>query len=149
MDVKVIRNKTECEKALKYLSELIDRNPAPGSKDANTIELLMLVIKDYEQKVLAPIVIDPIEAIKFRIDQMQLSRKDLVPYFGSISRVSEILSGTRNLSLPMIRKLHEGLGIPLESLISRRPKLRRPTRKRKPIQKHRLSRSRKRKKILS
>ena len=62
---------------------------------------------------------DPVEAILFRMDQMQLARKDLIPFIGSISRVSEVLSRKRPLSLPMIRRLNQGLGIPADILIER------------------------------
>lgn len=120
MDIKVIRNRSDYDKALKYLSMLMDKNPVRGSEEENILELLMLVIKDYEEKFGEPIIVDPIEAIKFRMDQMQFTRKDLILFFGSISRVSEVLAGKRNLSLSMIRKLHDGLGIPLESLVSQR-----------------------------
>jgi HTH-type transcriptional regulator/antitoxin HigA len=136
MDIKVIRTRSEYEEALNSFSKLMDKDPAPGSKDENALELLVLVIKDYEQRVGEPIVVDPIEAIRFRMDQMEFSRQDLIPFLGSISRVSEILSGKRNLSLSMIRKLHSGLGIPLESLVSRRTVYRkraRRTQKRKKI----------------
>ena len=149
MNIKVIRNKAEYEEALGNLSKLMDRNPEPGSKNENDLELLMLVINDYEQKIAEPIMLDPVEAIKFRMDQMQYTRKDLVPFFGSISRVSEVLSRKRNLSLSMIRKLHEGLGIPLESLVSQRPSSRRKTQKAKLLRKHRVARSKKRRKIFS
>lgn len=121
MDIKIIRTKEEYGRALKRLSQLMDVNPAPGSKDENTLELLALVIQEYEQKNTKPIVVDPVEAIKFRAEQMEFTRNDLIPFFGSISRVSEVLSRKRHLSLSMIRKLHEGLGIPLESLVHQRP----------------------------
>jgi HTH-type transcriptional regulator/antitoxin HigA len=61
---------------------------------------------------------DPIEAILFRMDQQNLNKKDLIPYFGSLSKVSAVLSRKRSLSLAMIRKLHAGLGIPAEVLIA-------------------------------
>ena len=119
MNVKVIKDQSEYEAALKLLSDLMDKKFISGSDDENTIELLLIVIKDYEQKNLPPLDVDPIEAIKFRMDQMHLSRKDLVPFLGSMSKVSEVLAGKRKLSIAMIRKLHDGLGIPLESLIGK------------------------------
>jgi HTH-type transcriptional regulator/antitoxin HigA len=76
MDIKVVRTKSEYEKALSSLSEFMDKNPIPGSKDENTLELLVLVIQDYERRMGEPIVVDPIEAIKFRMDQMELARQD-------------------------------------------------------------------------
>lgn len=115
--VKVIKNQSDYEAAMEQLSDLMDRKCQPGSDEENTLELLLLVIQDYEQKHTLPIDLDPIEAIKFRVDQMCLSQKDLIPFIGSISKVSEVLSGKRTLSLAMIRKLHKGLGIPLESLL--------------------------------
>ena len=119
MNVKVIKDQSEYEAALKLLSDLMDKKSISGSDDENTIELLLIVIKDYEQKNLPPLDVDPIEAIKFRMDQMHLSRKELVPFLGSMSKVSEVLAGKRKLSIAMIRKLHDGLGIPLESLIGK------------------------------
>jgi HTH-type transcriptional regulator / antitoxin HigA len=119
MNVKVIKDYSEYEAALTLLSELMDKKIIPGSDDENTIELLLVVLKDYEQKNLQPLDIDPIEAIKFRMEQLRFSQKDLIPFLGTISKVSEVLSGKRKLSLSMIRKLHKGLEIPLESLIGR------------------------------
>ena len=151
MDIKVIKNQEDYEAALQSLSELMDRDPAPGSLEENSLELLMLVIRDYEQKIVEAVVVDPVEAIKFRMDQMDLSRQELIPYMGSISRVSEVLSGKRNLSLSMIRKLHEGLGIPLESLLGKarhrrvivRKERRKTKKKQNSIFSKRLKRSRK------
>src|SRR5579885_1560202 len=117
MEVEIINTLAAYKKALQHLAELMEKNPAPGSEGDNILSLLVLIIKDYEQRTAAPICLNPIEAIKFRMEQMHLTRKELIPYLGSISKVSEVLSGKRNLSLPMIRKLHQGLGIPLESLV--------------------------------
>ncbi len=135
MDIKVIKTRTEYESALERLVELMDKNLPIGSKEENFLELLLIVIRDYEQKIIEPLDLDPIASIKFRMDQMQMLRKELVPYLGSMSKVSEILSGKRNLSLSMIRKLHEGLGIPFESLLTKR-RVRKPVR-RKRVQQHR------------
>lgn len=117
MDIKVIKNYSDYKAALEQLSELLDKKGVLDSKHENTVELLMLIIKDYEQKTTQPVNLDPIEAIKFRMEQMHLSKKDLIPFLGSLSKVSEILSGKRKLSISMIRKLHKGLDIPLESLL--------------------------------
>lgn len=137
-NVKVIKNQGDYEEALQFLGELMDKDPVPDSENENTLELLLLVIKDYEEKLIKPNTVDPIEAIEFRMDQMNLSRKELIPYVGSISKVSEVLSGKRTLSLAMIRRLHEGLGIPLESLVGAKKALRKTARKKmnkKPRQK--------------
>ncbi|HSX11567.1 MAG TPA: transcriptional regulator [Chlamydiales bacterium] len=135
MEVRIIKNEDDYQDALHKLEKLMDKSPIPGSKDEDDLELLLLVIKDYEQRVIEPIASDPIEAIKFRMDQMNLSRKEMVPFFGSISRVSEVLSRKRNLSLSMIRKLHKGLEIPLDSLMIKvRPRVKEP----RTIRKHRI-----------
>lgn len=117
MFVKIIKNESDYAAALEQLSEAMGKQYKPGSEEENSLELLMLVIEDYEKKNTQPIKPDPIEAIKFRMEQMHLSKKDLIPFIGSISKVSEVLSGKRNLSLSMIRKLYSGLGIPLASLL--------------------------------
>lgn len=120
MDVEVIKSKKQYAKALETLSELMDRNPSPESKEGKTLELLLVVVRDYEQNLKQPLQHTAVDAIKFRMEQMQLSKQDLIPYLGSSSRISEVLSGKRNLSIEMIRKLHEGLDIPLESLMRRK-----------------------------
>jgi HTH-type transcriptional regulator/antitoxin HigA len=92
-------------------------DPKPNSKEENELELLALVIQDFERQTVPHVKADPIESILFRMDQMQLTRKELIPYIGSISKVSEVLSRKRPLSLPMIRRLNQGLGIPADILI--------------------------------
>ncbi len=117
MNVKIIKGKEDYAKAMERLSELMTLDPVTGSDDDNELGLLALVIADYERQTVPPVRADPIEFILFRMDQMQLSRKDLIPYIGSISKVSEVLSRKRPLSLPMIRRLNSGLGIPADILI--------------------------------
>lgn len=116
--VRVIKTQRGHADALARLSGLMDKDLKPGSADEAELELLALVIESYERRRVAPVTPDPIEAIMFRMDQKQLSMKDLVPYIGSISKVSEVLSRKRPLSLSMIRKLHTGLRIPAEVLIA-------------------------------
>jgi HTH-type transcriptional regulator/antitoxin HigA len=99
------------------LSALMSLDPVAGSDDDNELGLLALVIADFEHQTVPPVQVDPIQSILFRMDQMDLSRKDLIPYIGSISKVSEVLSRKRPLSLPMIRRLNRGLGIPADILI--------------------------------
>ena len=118
MNVKIIKDQAGYEAALEQLSSLMNKELVPGSENENLIELLQLVLKDYEEKHIETADLDPIEAIKFRMDQMNLLKKDLIPFIGSASKVSEILSGNRKLSISMIRKLHKGLGIPFKSLLS-------------------------------
>jgi HTH-type transcriptional regulator / antitoxin HigA len=116
MILKIIKNDADYNEALEQLSSLLQKTPRTSDEE-NTIQILLLIIKDFEQKYEETFEVDPIETIKFRIEQMGLKQKDLVPFLGSLSKVSEVLSGKRSLSLAMIRKLHQGLEIPLKSLI--------------------------------
>lgn len=118
MNVKIIKGKGDYEKAMARLSELMSLDPVAGSKEDNELELLALVVCEYERQTVPPVQADPIEFIIFRMEQMELNRKDLVPFIGSMSKVSEVLSRKRALSLPMIRRLNRGLGIPADILIS-------------------------------
>ena len=115
--VRLIKTRRAYAEAIARLSALMDSEIAPGSDKEAELELLALVIQTYERGKVQAEVPDPIEAILFRMDQQQLSKKDLVPYIGSISKVSEVLARKRALSLSMIRKLHTGLHIPAEVLI--------------------------------
>ena len=117
MNVKIIKTLKDYEAAMARLSALMALDPKPHSKEADELELLALVIQDFERQTVPPVKADPIEFILFRMDQMQLTRKDLVPLMGSISKVSEVLSRKRPLSLAMIRRLNQGLGIPADVLI--------------------------------
>ena len=116
--VRVIKTQRGYADALARLSALMDQEFKPGSNEAAELELLALVIESYERGKVAPVSPDPIEAILFRMDQQKLSKKDLVPYIGAISKVSEVLSRKRPLSLSMIRKLNAGLHIPAAVLIA-------------------------------
>jgi len=118
MNIKVIKSSDDYSHAIARLSALMTLDPEADSMEENELELLALVIEDYERKIVPATVPDPIEAILFRMDQMNLARKDLQPYMGSLSKVSEVLSRKRPLSLSMIRRLHSGLGIPADVLIS-------------------------------
>ena len=89
-----------------------------GTVEADEMEVLVTLIEVYEQKHYPIISADPIEAIKFRMEQQGLCQKDLEPYIGSSGRVSEVLNRKRRLSLKMIKRLHDGLHIPYESLLS-------------------------------
>ena len=117
MNIKVIKSSNDYAQAMARLTALMALDPKDGSKEDNELELLALVIEDYERKIVPPVVPDPVEAILFRMDQMKLGRKDVEPYIGSTSKVSEVLSRKRPLSLPMIRRLHRGLDIPADVLI--------------------------------
>jgi len=118
MRIKVIHNEEACEAALRDLEILIDANPLPGTTKFEELELVALVIKDYEDKRYPMNPPDPIEAIRFRLEQQGQTRKHLEQSLGSRHRVSEILNRKRPLSLSMIRALHRQLGIPAEVLIA-------------------------------
>mgnify|MGYP003676975587 CR=1 FL=1 len=115
--IRIIKSDEYHEQALARLMTLMDLDPELGSIEGDELDVLALLIEKYEQEVFPMDVPDPIEAIKFRMDQQGLIKKDLIPYFGSASKVTEVLNGTRNLSINMIRKLSEGLGISADVLI--------------------------------
>ncbi len=115
MNIKPIRTEADHAAALARIDALMDA-PDP-SPERDELEVLVTLVSAYEDvhHVIAPP--DPIEALRFRIEQQGLSEQDLTPYLGSAARVTEILDRRRPLTLPMIRKLHRGLHIPLESLV--------------------------------
>ena len=115
MKLKPVRNDRQLNRALKRIDELwgAKLNTARGDE----LDVLMLLVEKYEDEHYAIPASDPIEAIRFSMEQKSLSRKDLEPYIGTSGRVSEVLNRKRNLTLAMIRKLHEGLKIPYECLI--------------------------------
>jgi HTH-type transcriptional regulator/antitoxin HigA len=115
--IRVLKTEGDYSAAVARLSALMDKNPPSGSAEDAEVELLALVIQSYETSRFPPSPPDPVEAILFRMDQQRLSRKDLVPYIGSVSKVSEVLGRKRPLSLAMIRRLHGGLGIAADVLI--------------------------------
>jgi HTH-type transcriptional regulator/antitoxin HigA len=115
MELKPIRTKADYKEALETITSLLD---APvGSREAGTLEVRSLLVEEYEEEHHPIGPPDPIEAIKFRMEQMGLTRRDLEPYIGSRARVSEVLNRKRQLSVEMIRRLNAGLGIPAEILI--------------------------------
>lgn len=117
--IKIIKTEQDYEEALKLVEYLITRDPEPDSTEGEQLSLLSALIQDYEARVFPEILPDPIEAIKFRMEQANLKPADLIPYIGSRSRVSEILSGKRQLTLAMVRALSDGLGIPAKVLIQK------------------------------
>ncbi len=114
-----IRNENQYEEALVRASKLIRKNLLPNSKESDELEILTLLVEKYEEEHYPIAPPHPIEAIKFRLDQLGLKTSDLSPILGYRSRVSEILGGKRKLTLSMVRALHTELNIPLESLVSR------------------------------
>ncbi len=114
---RVIKTDDEYKKTLIVLESLLDQNPAPGTPENDELELLILLVQDYESRINQFVPPDPISAIRFRMEQQGLAPKDLIPYLGSRSKVSEILSGKRTLTKSMVRSLQSGLEIPAEILI--------------------------------
>jgi HTH-type transcriptional regulator/antitoxin HigA len=115
MTLKVIKTEKDYQKALKRLEVIFEAKK--GSKDGDELELLSLLIDNYEKERYPIDLPDPIEAIKFRMEQLGYKQADLAEAIGLKSRVSEILNRKRKLTLDMIRKLHEVLGIPTEVLV--------------------------------
>jgi HTH-type transcriptional regulator / antitoxin HigA len=115
-----IRNEKDYRQALKAVEVLFDAldEVKPHSQEGAFFDALTTLIEAYERKHYPIDPPDPIEAIKFRMDQCGLTVKDLEPFIGRSNRVYEVLSGTRRLTLPMIRRLHKSLGIPAEALIA-------------------------------
>ena len=116
-NIKVIKTEEEYTEALKAVESLMDKNPGPDTQDGEILDLLVKLVEDYEKSQFPASLPDPIDAILFRMEQQNLNPVDLIPYLGSASRVSEVLSRKRPLSLTMIRALDEGLGIPAKVLI--------------------------------
>jgi HTH-type transcriptional regulator/antitoxin HigA len=114
---KVIKTDAEHAAALARLMTLMKADLAADSKEESELELLAILIEHYERIRFPMAKPDPVEAIKFRMDQQGLSQKDLIPFIGSAPKVSEVLNRKRPLSLSMIRRLNEGLGIPLDLLL--------------------------------
>lgn len=116
MNIKPIRNDDDLHAAFERL-EAIFQAPE-GSPEADEMEILVALVEAYENRHYPIGPADPVEAIKFRMEQQGLAAKDLEPYIGSSGRVSEVLNRKRPLSLRMIKRLHDGLRIPYESLLS-------------------------------
>jgi HTH-type transcriptional regulator / antitoxin HigA len=109
---RVIKTTAQYEATLARIEKIFDAKP--GTPKGDELELLLLLVETYEEQAYPIDLPDPITAIRFRMEQDGLTPKDLLPYLGSKSKVSEVLSGQRPLSLAMIRKLVSGLGLPAE-----------------------------------
>lgn len=116
--IRVIRTRADYDEMRRELDRLLELDPPRGSPDRDRLDVLLVLLADYEARTVPPPKADPVDAILFRMDQLGLKPRDLEPYLGGRSRVSEVLSRKRPLSIAMIRALHEGLGIPAESLIN-------------------------------
>lgn len=118
MDIRPIHTEQDYKATLKDISTLIDLDPALGTPEGDRLDILATLVQAYEAKHFPIAPPDPIEAIKFRMEQSGLSVKDLEPMIGKSNRVYEVLNHKRPLTLPMIRRLHKGLGIPADVLIT-------------------------------
>ena len=115
MEIKPIRTKRDYEAALKEIERLMGAKR--NSPEGDRLDVLVTLVEAYEAKHFPLDLPDPVEAIKFAMEQRHLSVKDLVPYIGQPNRVYEVLNRKRPLTMAMVWKLHTGLGIPAESLI--------------------------------
>jgi len=119
LKIKVINSNTDYQEALQLIEELMIKDPDAESEDGEKLNLLTTLVQDYESRAFPQNLPDPIEAILFRMEQSKLKPADLVPYIGSRSKVSEVLSRKRPLTLSMIRSLESGLGIPAKVLLKK------------------------------
>ena len=117
MLLKPIKTEDDYDRALDRVDVLMELDPDIGTPQSDELEVLVMLIEKYEEKQWNISEPDPIEAIKVRMEQMHLKQKDLVPYIGNKSKVSEVLNRKVNLSLSMITNLATGLHLSLETLI--------------------------------
>jgi HTH-type transcriptional regulator/antitoxin HigA len=114
--VKILKIESEYDSASEQIDMLLDAEP--GTPEMEQLELLSFLVEKYENEHYPIDLPDPIDAIKFRMEQENLTKKDLVQYIGSQSKVSEVFNRKRTLSINMIRRLHKGLGISAEVLLN-------------------------------
>lgn len=120
MKTKILKSEQDYNEACERIYRIINSTEKaidPNSEEGEELELLSLLVENYEQEHYPVDAPNPIEAIKFRMEQMNLKQSDIAPLFGGKTRVSEVLNGKRPLTLKMITLLNRYLGIPLESLI--------------------------------
>jgi len=115
VDIKPIRNQRDYKAALREIDRLFDAQPR--TPEADLLEVWVTLVEAYEQRNHPIPPPDPIEAILYFMESRGLVRKDLEPHIGSRAKVSEVLNRKRPLSIEMIRRLHQGLGIPADVLI--------------------------------
>jgi HTH-type transcriptional regulator/antitoxin HigA len=118
MNIHPIRTKADYKAALKEVSALIDLDPSVGTPKGDRLDILATLVQAYESKHFKIEAPDPVEAIRFRMEQNGLTVKDLEPIIGKSNRVYEVLNRKRPLTLAMIRRLHSVLGISADVLIA-------------------------------
>jgi len=121
MEIKPIKSDADCQIALAEIDRLLDAEP--DTPEGDRLEVLTTLVEAYENRHYAIPLPDPIEAILYYMESRGLSRRDLESYIGSRARVSEVLNRKRTLTMDMIRKLHDGLGLSAEVLIQPYPTL--------------------------
>jgi len=124
MNAKVINTEAQYRKALAEVERLMGLDPLPGTSEADRLDLLGVLIENYERGYYHFDLPEPVDAILFRMEEQGLLQRDLVPFIGSKSKVSEVLSRKRPLTIQMIRSLHAGLDIPAEVLLQEPKKTR-------------------------
>jgi len=115
MDIRPIRTENDHLTALIEIESLMEAEA--GTPEGDRLDVLVTLVEAWERKHFPMDLPDPVEAIRFRMDQLGLTPRDLEPMIGRLNRVYEVLNRTRPLTLRMIRRLHKDLGIPAESLI--------------------------------
>ncbi len=118
MSIKAIRTEADYEAALARIDALMDAEP--GTREGEELDVLTDLVEHYEEKHVTMGYPSAVAAIEFRLEQAGLTQRDLVPFIGSRAKVSEVLSGKRQITMPMARALHEHLGIPAEVLLQER-----------------------------
>ena len=118
MNIRPIHTEADYRSALREISALMDADPDPGTPEGDQLDILATLVQAFEARHFPITAPDPVEAIKFRMEQSGLSVKDLEPIIGKSNRVYEVLNHKRPLTLGMIRRLHHDLGIPAEVLIA-------------------------------
>lgn len=118
MEIKPIRSETDYQSTLKEIEGLMEAQP--GTPQGDRLEVLVTLVEAYEVRHFPiPEPNDPIQVLEYYMESRGLSRSDLITYLGSKERVSEFFNGKRGLSLAMIRRLHQGLGIPADLLVGK------------------------------
>jgi HTH-type transcriptional regulator/antitoxin HigA len=118
MDIRPIHTEADCKATLKEISALMESDPDPGTPEGDRLDILASLVQAYEARHVPITAPDPVEAIRCRMDQRGLSVKDLEPMIGKSNRVYDVMNRKRPLTLAMIRRLHQSLGIPADVLIA-------------------------------
>ncbi len=116
MNIHPVKTEDDYNKAMQRIDALMDA--LPDTEEGDELDVLATLVEAYERNHFPIDSPDPVEAILFRMEQLGIDRKALEPFLGGRNRVSEVLNRKRNLSMSQVRKLHDGLNIPLENLVN-------------------------------